>query len=131
MHFLQRILFSLIGYTLIFWVLDNHYNTLIENIASGSFNITGGVIAYLALAILLGFINSIIKPILMIVATPLRWLTLGLFSIVINAFLLWLLQILVVFVPVTMSLEITHWQTYIIIGIIISFINGVIHWFER
>jgi putative membrane protein len=46
---------------------------------------------YIALivAILLGVVNVIIKPILYIVTLPLNILTLGLFTFVINAFLFW------------------------------------------
>ncbi len=131
MHFLQRILFSLIGYSLVFLGLNARYNEFAENFISGSFSIDGGIIAYIALALLLAIINSIIKPLLMLLATPLRWLTFGLFTILINAFLLWLLQLMSTFVPVTMALHIEHWQTYVVVGIILSFVNGVIHWFEK
>lgn len=131
MHILQRILFSLLGYSLIFWFLDLKYDTLTQNLIDGTFHITGGVTAYLSLAILLGIINSLLKPILMLLATPLRWLTLGLFTVVINAFLLWLLQLLTTLIPFDVGIHIEHWQTYAVVGIILSFINGIIHWFEK
>lgn len=131
MKFLQRILFSLIGYSLAFWQLNLHYNDITANIISGTFQIEGGAVAYLVLAILLAIINSLLKPLLMLLASPLRWLTMGIFTIIINAFLLWLLQLASTFVPVSMALHIENWQTYVIIGITLSAINGVIHWFEK
>lgn len=131
MHFLQRILFSLVGYSLVFLGLNSRYDIIAENFINGSFSIDGGMIAYITLALLLAIINTIIKPLLMLLATPLRWLTLGLFTVIINAFLLWLLQLMSAFVPITMALHIEHWQTYVVVGIILSFVNGVIHWFEK
>ena len=41
-------------------------------------------------ALVLGLINSLIKPILIILTLPVNILTLGLFTLIINAFLFWL-----------------------------------------
>jgi putative membrane protein len=46
-------------------------------------------------AIVLTIINSIIKPILKLLTLPINLVTLGLFSILLNAFLLWLALYLV------------------------------------
>jgi putative membrane protein len=46
---------------------------------------TGAIIA----AIVLGLVNAIIKPILVILSLPLEILTLGLFTFIINALLFW------------------------------------------
>ncbi len=40
-------------------------------------------------AILLGVINALVRPILILVTLPITLLTLGLFTLVINAFLFW------------------------------------------
>jgi putative membrane protein len=47
--------------------------------------ITGAIIA----ALILGIVNAIIRPILVILSLPLEILTLGLFTLVINALLFW------------------------------------------
>jgi putative membrane protein len=131
MKFLQRLLFSLIGYSLVFWQLDLRYQDLIGTFVQGSFSIEGASVAYVILAGLLSLINSLIKPILMLASLPLRWITLGLFSLIINASLLWVLEETAKLVPADIILHIEHWQTYIVIGLILSFVNGIIHWFER
>ncbi|MDG4665811.1 phage holin family protein [Mycobacterium sp. 236(2023)] len=41
-------------------------------------------------AVIFGLVNAIIKPIVQIISIPLYILTLGLFHIVINAFMLWI-----------------------------------------
>jgi len=45
---------------------------------------------YIAMALILGLVNAIIRPILKFLTCPLIMLTLGVFVLVINAFTLWL-----------------------------------------
>lgn len=47
-------------------------------------------------AIAIGFVNSFIKPVLSLLSLPINFLTLGLFSLVVNGFCFWLAS---VFVP--------------------------------
>ena len=47
------------------------------------------MVALLATSLLLGILNAVLRPILLIVALPLLIVTLGLFTFVINAFLLY------------------------------------------
>lgn len=49
----------------------------------------------LILALLMGLVNAVIKPLLIVLTLPLNILTLGLFTFVINAFLFWLLSTIV------------------------------------
>lgn len=50
--------------------------------------VTGPLGALIA-AFILGIVNAIVRPILVILSLPLEILTLGLFTLVINAFLFW------------------------------------------
>ncbi|MBP6908836.1 MAG: phage holin family protein [Candidatus Saccharicenans sp.] len=54
-----------------------------------------GFLAALVAAFLLGIVNSIIKPILVFLTFPITVLTLGLFLLVINGLMLWLVSALV------------------------------------
>jgi len=54
-----------------------------------------GFLAALVAAFLLGIVNTIIKPILVLLTLPLTVLTLGLFLLVINGLMLWLVSALV------------------------------------
>lgn len=49
-----------------------------------------GFYSALITALILGLINAIIKPILVLLTLPVNILTLGLFTLVINGFLFWL-----------------------------------------
>jgi putative membrane protein len=55
-------------------------------------DVSGGFGTYLWLALLFGIVNSIIGTILRLLSLPLMVITLGFFSIVINAFLLQILD---------------------------------------
>ena len=54
-----------------------------------------GFLAALVAAFLLGIVNAIIRPILVLFTLPLTVVTLGLFLLVINGFMLWLVSALV------------------------------------
>ena len=57
--------------------------------------VEGGWLTYLWVALVLGLANALIAPIVKILTCPLILLTLGLFTFVINALMLWLAGILV------------------------------------
>ena len=48
-----------------------------------------GYAAALISALLLGFVNAIIRPVLVLITLPITILTLGLFTLVINALMFW------------------------------------------
>lgn len=71
--------------------------------------------------LVLGIVNIILKPILKIISSPFIVLTLGLFTIIINMFLLWLTTR---FVP---ELSISDLAGYFWGSIIISVLNFIFH----
>jgi putative membrane protein len=56
--------------------------------------VSGGAVEWLILLTVFALINAVIKPILKLLAFPIDVATLGLFTWVINAFLLWLTSVL-------------------------------------
>lgn len=52
-----------------------------------------GFVQVLFIALVFGLVNAIIKPILTLVSLPFIVLTLGLFTLLINTFLLWLVSL--------------------------------------
>lgn len=68
-------------------------------------------------AVVLGLLNAIVRPILGFLSLPITILTLGLFSLVLNAFMFWLMGKLV---GVPMSNWILAWLAYSVITWIIS-----------
>lgn len=50
----------------------------------------GTILALLAIALVMGVINAVVRPILAVLSLPLILVTLGLFLLVINAVMLWI-----------------------------------------
>lgn len=82
MTFIARLLINMIAILLIAYLLP----TLIW---------VDGVWAAFIAALLLGIVNAVIRPILIVLTLPLTLLTLGLFLLVINGLMLWLVAALV------------------------------------
>ncbi|MGF7216600.1 putative membrane protein [Spirosoma lacussanchae] len=57
--------------------------------------VSGGPATYLIVAIVLGFLNAFIKPILTVLTIPITILTLGLFLLVLNVLMVYLTAYLV------------------------------------
>jgi putative membrane protein len=56
--------------------------------------VTGGIKTYFVVALLLGLVNAVVRPIVKALACGLIMLTLGLFLLVINAAMLWVTSLL-------------------------------------
>jgi putative membrane protein len=54
-----------------------------------------GLVSAVIAGLLLGLVNAIVRPVLVVLTFPITLLTLGLFLLVLNAFCLWLVSILV------------------------------------
>lgn len=82
------------------------------------------VSAFIA-AIVLGALNLFVRPILMVLTLPINVLTLGLFSLVVNAFLVLLADYLV---P---GFSIADFWTAILFALVLAVINWVFHFWNR
>ena len=68
----------------------------------------------------LGIINSIVRPILVVLTLPITLLTLGLFYFVISAFCLWLTSWFLD------GFEVGGWFTTFVAALLVSFVSAVI-----
>ncbi|PYI37693.1 hypothetical protein CVS30_14305 [Arthrobacter psychrolactophilus] len=92
--------------------------------ASGSANAINTVLAYLFIGLLFGIVNALVKPVVKLLSLPVTILTLGLFTIVINAAMLWLTAWITTFTPVSLSIDDFFW-TAILAALIISCVSMV------
>ena len=81
----------------------------------------GGIIGILLVSLVFGLINAIIKPIVKFLTCPLVILTLGLFTLVINMFMLLLTEWLV-----PQYLQVDGWLWAFIAAIVISLVTMII-----
>lgn len=123
MRLLLRLLINVIAVGLTVWLLPDSV-----------FSVSGGLWALIMVAVVMGIVNTFIGPIISILSLPITCLTLGLFTIIINAILLlitgWLSNLLI---PGTVEFGGANWlQTLLwaaVAAIIISLISGVLSWF--
>jgi putative membrane protein len=106
------------------------------------FTIDGGFTTLLIGSIVLALMSLILKPILNIISFPINMLTLGLFSIFVNAIILYLLTILVPNITVqpftypeshfsgfiTPRIPFNTFFSYTYSAFILSCINSIIRW---
>lgn len=77
-------------------------------------------LSLMKIALILALANSLLKPVLNLILSPIIFITLGLFTIVINVFLVW---IAVYFVP---ELSINGYVAYLLTMILVSFFNFLV-----
>lgn len=92
-------------------------------------DLTGGIWGLVIVAVIFGLVNAFIRPIIKLFSLPITCLTLGLFSLVINAGMLLLTALLAgSFLTFTGGLF-ENLVTAFIAAIIISIISAVLGWF--
>jgi len=84
----------------------------------------GIVLAYLFIGLIFGVVNALVKPVVSLLSLPLTILTLGLFTIVINAAMLYLTSWLSSYTPVHFTIDSFFW-TAVLAAIIITVISLV------
>lgn len=106
---------------------------IVVQILDGGFLITGGWKGYLIAALIFGILNGFVKPILKIITLPFVFITAGLFTLVINMFLVWfakyslgILQFEGISIVVAGGL-----MTYLYVGLLMAIVNMVIQWLVR
>ena len=100
------------------WILNSFALWVaVRLLSTGDFaDNSGGVITYLFAGLILSFINTLIKPIVIILSLPAILLTLGLFMLIVNGLMVYLALALV---P---SFEITFFGA-VLAGMILSLTN--------
>ena len=81
-------------------ILGNSLAFYIANLLVPGFVVNGGLKEYLIAGILLGFFNMLVRPLLKLISMPLIILSLGLFTLVINGLILWLVDYVFDFVVI-------------------------------
>ncbi|RAE60297.1 phage holin family protein, partial [Burkholderia multivorans] len=89
--------------------------------------IAATIVSYLVIGLIFGLANAFIKPILSVLSAPITCLTLGLFSIVINAAMLALTSWLSGFTPFVFTIDSFFFQA-ILAAIIVSIVSALLGW---
>ena len=84
----------------------------------------GVVLAYLFIGLIFGVVNAFVRPVVSFLSLPITILTLGLFTIVINAAMLYLTSWISGYTPVHFTIDSFFW-TAVLAAIIITIISLV------
>lgn len=100
-------------------ILGNSLALYAANWFVPGFVVSGGIKEYLMAGILLGLLNMVVRPILKVVTLPIIILTLGVFIIVLNALIVWIVDYVFYFVIIQGWWPLL-WATILI---------GIVNWF--
>jgi len=109
--------------TIIHWLLSALAVIVTAYILPGV-HVTGFIAAFVA-AIVLGAFNTFLKPVLKVLTLPLTILTLGLFSLVLNA----LLVLLATKIVPGFTIDGFWWA--VLFAIVLSIVSSLFHLFDR
>ncbi|AZL05771.1 phage holin family protein [Brevibacterium aurantiacum] len=127
MNFLLRVVVNTCAIWVAAWILPGvaiEGNQVVED-QTGT--IAATIISYLVVGLIFGLANAFIKPILSFVSAPITCLTLGLFSIVINAVILALTSWLSGFTPFEFTID-SFFPSAIIAAVIVSIVSALLGW---
>lgn len=74
-------------------IVFNSLSIWVASLILTNVTLNGNALQILLVGLLFGLVNALIKPFLKLISAPLIVVTLGLFAVIINAFLLWLVDI--------------------------------------
>ena len=119
MRLLLRILINIVAIWASVWLL-------------GGVSVEGGLFAWLFIGIVFGLVNAFIRPIVKFISLPITCVTLGLFTLVINALMLlftsWLVNVFGGSMSMGDGFFNSLWNA-LLAGIIISIVSAVLSWF--
>jgi putative membrane protein len=119
-NFLVQVGINAVALWIASWILPGM--NIAASAATGMNPTLSTVLAYLFIGLIFGLVNALVKPIVKLLSLPVTILTLGLFTIVINAAMLWLTSWLSSYSPVQFTIDEFFW-TAILAALIISFIS--------
>jgi len=113
---------------LILRILINGLAIWLTSMLFSSFNFTGSVLNLILVAVIFGLVNAFIRPIVKLLTLPINFITLGLFSLVINTLML----LFTVWLSDSLSLTGGVFENLLIAflaAIVISVISTILSWF--
>jgi putative membrane protein len=129
--FIVRVLINGLALWIASWILPGLNITTsaakaaVENtgVSQGT-DVAGIVLAFLFIGLIFGLVNAFVRPIVSFLSLPITILTLGLFTIVINAAMLYLTSWISSYTPVDFTIDSFFW-TAVLAAIIITIVSLV------
>jgi putative membrane protein len=129
--FIVRVLINGLALWVASWILPGlDISTTATTAAVANSGVTEGtetigiILAYLFIGLIFGVVNAFVRPLVSFLSLPITILTLGLFTIVINAAMLYMTSWLSSYTPVHFTIDSFFW-TAVLAAIIITLISLV------
>lgn len=122
MSYLLRTLATAASFWVALWILPGMELTA----DTGTPGTGESIIALLLISVVFGLVNGVVRPIVNFLSLPITCLTLGLFTLVINAAMLSLTVWLTSFLPVYVEIDSFFWTT-ILAALIIAIVSTIVN----
>lgn len=106
----------------IFHLLANAIAFLLADLVLAGVDFSDNLWVVFVAVLVFGFVNSFIKPVVILLSLPAIVFSLGIFYLVVNGLMIWLVSALV---P---GFEIVSLWTAVAMGLIVSLVNWILHW---
>jgi putative membrane protein len=124
LRFIVRVLINALALWVAAWLLPGIEVGSEAAVEAQGNDAVGTVISYIFVGLVFGVVNALVRPVVSLLSLPLTILTLGLFTIIINAGMLMLTSWLTSFTPISFVVDDFFW-TAILGAIIISLVSLV------
>ncbi len=124
LRFFARVLINALALWVAAWLLPGMELGSEAAVEASGNDTMGSILSYLFVGLVFGVVNALVRPVVSLLSLPLTILTLGLFTIVINAAMLMLTSWLTSFTPIRFTVDDFFW-TAILGAIVISLVSLV------
>ena len=123
MRYLLRTLATAAAFWVALWILPGMDITS----DTGAVGTGETIVALLIVSVVFGLVNAIIRPVVSFLSLPVTCLTLGLFTLIINAAMLSLTVWITSFLPVHVVVDTFFWTT-VLAALIIAVVSTIVNW---
>ena len=128
--FIVRVIINGLALAIACWILPGLDISTAPRAATRHQVAPSDLLGYLFIGLIFGLVNAFVKPIVSLLSLPITILTLGLFTVVINAAMLYLTSWISSYTPVHFTIDSFFW-TAVFAAIIISVVSLVASFFPR
>ena len=101
----------------------------ISQLLNGDFAVLGGMKGYFIASFIFGLLNSLVRPVMKLIALPLVLMTVGLFTFVLNMIVVWLMKYaLEVLAFQGVAIHVEHFAAYFYTGLLLVIGNFILGW---
>ena len=99
---------------------------IVDGVTISSDSTSSEILTLLVVALIFGLINAFIKPVVQLLSLPLLVLTLGLFTLIVNALMFWLTSGIADALDVPFHVEGFFWEA-VLGALVVSFVSWILN----